>query len=274
MEMQEQIEQLRRQVRWLMVGGALGVGVIAIFILGGFQSAEKKRDAVVIQAQSFQVVDKRGNVQAELSSDGDNTFLKLRGHKNQPGMMLGISDDFSEISFWDKKANKRMVLNATDTEAGIVVVDNRKNVKIAIGSEKMGSFIKMQEPNVCAIGLATNFLGTGLHMFDDQGKPRLELFSGKGAETSLTISDENQKARIQLNYDKNTSRISMYDEFEKTISNLISQQDGIILGLSDGPETTVSMGIKKDDGPMFMIRNKNKPITMTSGKYSLLWSTE
>ena len=115
------VAKLERENRLLRMGGL----IVILLALSGILMGQNAPDVVpdVIKAQSFMLVDKKGNVRAALHLPGEDTV---------------------HLSFWDKELKERVQLSLSpDGISRLLLRDQLGNIRALVVVDKGGSPIMM-----------------------------------------------------------------------------------------------------------------------------------
>ena len=102
------------------------------------------------------------------------------------------------------------------------------------------------------VALAAKSEGTGLVLFDENGKPRNSLSVGKDGSPGLGLSDKNGKPRIGLVVLKDGPDLSLFDENGKPRVGLGVLKEGSGVGLLDENGKTL-VGLETGEGGSGML---------------------
>jgi len=110
MILEQRVEKLERENRWMRRIGAVAVAVVAAVFLVG-QGKEKEPPDLVVR--SLAVKDKNGNVRATLGTLANGTpQLRLADRHGKPRAMLGtLESDLLGLSLWDSDFKVRAALS-------------------------------------------------------------------------------------------------------------------------------------------------------------------
>jgi hypothetical protein len=113
MNLEQRLERLERENRWMRRIGAVGVAVVAaVFLIG----QGKDKELPDLEVRSLKVKDNAGKVRAVLASDTDGTvYLRLRDKDGKPRAGLTLFADSPSLDLWDKNCETRAVLGVTTT---------------------------------------------------------------------------------------------------------------------------------------------------------------
>ena len=198
MNLEQRMEELERKLasserrnRFLLVGVLIAV---AIGFLGFVQNTEVAQAGVQksISAESFNLVDKKGDLRGtfSISNDEESPRLMLMGKEKEGFIMLGMIDGLPELTLCDRGKNVRARFAMGSNGPNLVFYDENKKGRVAIGVvENKGPSILLADPQeMTRVALSFTEDISTLRMNDDKGNTRTFLFAHKDA--GLVICDE------------------------------------------------------------------------------------
>ena len=192
MSVEERLEQLERQNKWMRRLGAMGVAlVVAVFLMG----QGKKEELPDLAVRSLVVKDKAGNPRISFGTFPDGKpHLAVRDTDGKIRLTITLRNDSPLLLFSGKDGTQRVLLT---TEPGgtssLEFIDPRAKTRAALSS----------------VGLVLN---------DKGGNPRAALVTQDDGRSHLVFTDEDAKTRATLSADRDGNpSMSLQDAKGKVI---------------------------------------------------------
>ncbi len=196
MTIEQRLERLERQNRWMKRIGALGLAVAAPVLLSGqakgkdLQHLKARsltlidgygRNRVVVADYGLRVSDINGKTRAMLFARGDGSpRLDLRDKNGKTRMSFrALLDGSPSLDLWDKNGKQGVALRMLgDGSSRLLLYDKNGKNRAALGAYADGS--------------------SRLILFDTNGKKRAALRVFADGSPSLNLRDKSGKVRAEL----------------------------------------------------------------------------
>jgi hypothetical protein len=240
MTLEQRLDRLERENRWMRRIGAVGVAVAAaVFLIG---QGNGPPDLVV---RSLKVVDKDGKVCIELvTTAAGSPILRLKDNSGKTRVAMVVPRDglsYTGLYLRDKDGKLRVVLDGDLDGSLMLFKDGKLRVKIGGGvpflklqdeNGKLRALLRMGALSLWAnyrehgIELRTNSAGSTLHLHTDTW-PRVKLSTAADGSPSLSLSDKDGRTRALLaTFPDGSPGLSLYDKDSKLRALLALLRDG------------------------------------------------
>ena len=220
---------------------------VAVYTLQGEPVQAQEDNVGAIKGTAFQLVDKDGNVRADLSLDEDGEVM------------------FTMI---DTEGKGRIQLNSGGKRAYMALLDNEGTVRYIVGQDSDGTVMQTFADNK-----GNNRL---MHSFKDNGDTLISFLNAEGkAAMSLTAGAKDASTLI-LTAPEGKNQVTMFAKDDQS-SLQMNAGDGSILAavLGDGrpvfalnkaEKLRLRAMLKEDGEPEFIFLNEDRQSTWKAGK--------
>jgi len=269
MTTEERLENLERELgrakkrsRWLLVGLALGLGVLALVWASAASAPRAEAQGAAggrtIRASEFVLEDEKGKVRAVLGVIKDapglgrfyGPVLSLFDENGELCVVLHGTAGGPGLRLFDAAGKERATLGVGKDGPALRLNDENKMGGAGLGALKDGPMLNLFDAaGKVRAGLTLPKDGPGLNLFDAEGKNRAALTVDKDGGPGLSLFDENGKSRAWLTLPKDGPGLTLFDAAGKGRATLGAGQivlpDGRIVSYTES-----SMRLFGPDGNM------------------------
>lgn len=219
---------------------------IAVYALQGEPVQAQDAKAGPVKGTEFQLVDKDGNVRADLSLDEDGEVM------------------FTMI---DTDGKGRIQLNSGGKRAYMALLDNKGVVRYIVGQDDemvMQTFADDKGKNRTLHSFKNN--GDTLLSFNDaEGKPLVSLTGGPGAASTLILTAPEGKNQVTMFAKDDQSSLQM-NAGDGSILSAVLGDGRPVFALNKADKLRMRAMLKEDGEPEFMFLNTERQSTWKAGK--------
>ena len=173
MTLEQRLERLERQNRWMKRIGMLGLAVAAAVLLSG---QAKAKDLQHLKVRSLTLIDAKGRNRVVLTDYGLRVS-DLNGKTR--AMLVARGDGSSGLHLYDKNGKNRATLGTlVDGSPRLLLYDKSGNARMSLGALNDGL--------------------SRLALYDKNGKTRAALRALGDGSPSLVLSDRDGNVRAEL----------------------------------------------------------------------------
>lgn len=229
-----------RQYKWalviLVVSGLFG-GMLGTWLMPRKAAWAQDRDAGLVTAREFRLVDEEGNVRAELKTEKDKTTLELYDTAGDVRVALDSSNTKAQVLCLDSKEEIRAALS---------LVDDLPRLTLHTSDQDLGEVILSAEEDggSLILGGADGKPRAGLIVLDK--KAAFALYDSNGEHIVASLKIENRGPELILRDANGTAAL---------VLNAMPEGPNIVLLDASGK---VRVGaVVRDDGPAITLKNAN-----------------
>lgn len=200
-KMEMELARAKHRNRLMLAGVMLTFVLLTAAMTAGVASRED-----VVRAKRFVVVDVNDKPRASLAVDSDGTKLTLFDKNGKVRVCLGVIEDGPPALFlYDENEKNRVGLGIIEDGPGLVLSDERGNVRASLGVGKNAQELRFFNDNKkTSVGLKGTEDMRVFSMCDNKGNPRTLLSVSKNGPM-LSLVDENGTPRACLGINKTTT---------------------------------------------------------------------
>lgn len=225
---------------------SLAGSFLAVYALQGNDVQAQKDAAGPVSGTKFQLVDKDGNIRADLSLDEDGEVM------------------FTMI---DTEGKGRVQLNSGGKRAYMALLDNKGMVRYIVGQDDttvMQTFADGKGKN----RMIQSFKNSGeavMSFIDAEGEALMSLTGGPDAASTLILTDPTGKNRVTLFAKDDQSSLNM-NAGDGSILAAVLGDGRPVFALNKAEKLRLRAMLKEDGEPELMFLNDNRESTWKAGK--------
>lgn len=219
---------------------------VAVHALQGEPVQAQEDKAGTVKGTKFQLVDKEGNVRADLSLDEDGEVM------------------FTMI---DTDGKGRIQLNSGGKRAYMALLDNEGRVRYLVGQDE-GNVLQTFTDAKGKNRLIQNFKEDGetlLSFNSEDGTPLMSLTAGPGEASTLILTAPEGKNRVTMFAKDDQSSLQM-NAGDGSILSAVLGDGRPVFALNKAEKLRLRAMLKEDGEPEFIFLNEERQSTWKAGK--------
>jgi hypothetical protein len=130
-----QLEQLKRQNRWLKAIGLIVISLVVCITLMAANVPPKD----IVEARAFIIRDNRGTIRGELSFDhkSGETRLRLAGNDGTPRFVVDVTNERSELFLKGENPKSETHIFAVKANLGLLLKDQNHNGRLLLARNNL-----------------------------------------------------------------------------------------------------------------------------------------
>ncbi|MBZ0137664.1 MAG: hypothetical protein K8I27_14965 [Planctomycetes bacterium] len=219
---------------------------IAVFALQGEPVQAQKDAAGPVRGTEFQLVDKDGNVRADLSLDDDGEVMFTMTDTGGKGrVQLNSGGKRAYMALLDDKGMVRYIVGQDDTTVMQTFADGKGNNRMIQSFKNSGELV--------------------MSFIDPEGEALMSLTAGPEAASTLILTDPTGKNRVTMFAKDDQSSLNMNAGDGNFLAAVLG--DGRpVFALSKAEKLRLRAMLKENGEPEFMFLNEERESTWKAGK--------